>query len=190
MAVGVTESGYDFGKWINTMETAVVVVANKTSVEMATRLRDRVVQNIFEQTLPLTPLNDKYKLYKAKNGLDTRILIATGQYVDAIEVWKWKRGDILTVQVGVRPNRIHKKLVTGGHKKDAKKGKTKRLRMVDLARMLEVGTKNMPARPAWFLSMEQLLNDLKTFNDWYARQVRKQVARDVRRYKMREKRIA
>lgn len=172
------------------METSLIVAANKTAIRMATRLRDQVVQNILDEKVPGEPLSKKYLNYKVKLGLDSRTLIASGQYVDAIEVWKWMVGDLLTVQVGVRPNRVHKKQVTGGHQRDVEKGKTTRMRMVDLARMLELGTSKMPPRPVWAMTMNQLMAELKTFREWMIRQVNKQIRRDSRKHKMRPKKVA
>lgn len=186
----VTQSGFSFNKWVNTLETSLVVQANKTAIRMATRLRDQVVQNILDEKVPGEPLSKKYLNYKVNQGLDSRMLIASGQYVDAIEVWKWMVGDLLTVQVGVRPNRVHKKQATGGHQQDVAGGKTTRMRMVDLARMLEYGTTKMPPRPVWGMTMNQLMDELKTFREWMIRQVNKQIRREDRKHKMRLRKIA
>lgn len=187
--LSVKQSGFSFNKWINTMETTLVVECNKTALRFANKLRDSVVQNILDEKVPGKPLNEKYQAYKTKQGLDSRTLIATGQYIDAIEVWKWKVGDLLTIQIGVRPNRVHKKPITGGHRKDVKGGKTDSMKMVNLARMLEYGTSKMPPRPVWGMTVNQLMDEMKTFREWTIRQVNKQIRRESRGSKLRPKKI-
>lgn len=185
----VTEEGYDFNGSINTLETVMVIEANKTSERMATRYRDQVVRNILDQSLPLAPLDPKYKAYKARNNLDTRILISTGQMIDAIGVRKWRRGNITMIQVGINPNKQYKRESKGGHKGDVKGGKSKHTKIADVARWLEYGTAHMPPRPAWYLTLQQLQDQLKTFYDWYERQVRKNVRRRERANRIRPRKV-
>ncbi len=76
------------------------------------------------------PLNPDYKMWKIRKGLDRRIFIAYGYYLDSIKVYQSGHDWV----VGVDPFRIHMK--TG-------------IRMKKLARYLEYGTSKMPARPHW-----------------------------------------
>lgn len=54
--------------------------------ELAEETRDEIVNAIENQEMAHTPLSESWSAYKEKHGLDSRILIATGQMVGAIQV--------------------------------------------------------------------------------------------------------
>lgn len=101
--------------------------------------RNRMVENILGQKYDHAPLSPDYVKRKQKAGLDTRTLIATGQYVRSIKVWR----------VGV-PGRGGRWVVgiPAGLKHKGVDGKGQ-LDMNKLARILEFGTENIPPRPHW-----------------------------------------
>lgn len=92
--------------------------------------------------LPHRPLSHPYVLLKARTGKDGRILLATGDYVDGIEVFRgYQRGNKGAREAGVyymvRPaDRNH---VPSG------------LPLKKIARLLELGSARLklPARPHW-----------------------------------------
>jgi len=94
-------------------------ITHQTKLELekyAEDLRDFIK----EQKGNWEELSEQYKAYKQRKGLDPRILIATGKYLNSIKV----------VQEGTRF-----KIVPEGYE--------------ELAQYLEFGTSRMPARPHW-----------------------------------------
>jgi|DewCreStandDraft_5_1066085.scaffolds.fasta_scaffold24393_2 ribosomal protein S30 len=104
---------------------------------VAEKMAERVKAHIEKQEprLKWKPLSKAYLRRKIRLGYDKRILIASGQYIDSIYVYRSDKAYV----VGVRP-RIHmgaKGLSEGG------------MKMSLLAKWLEFGTRKMPARPHW-----------------------------------------
>lgn len=106
---------------------------------MAQGLAQRIRKNIIDQIYDWPGLSPSYLRWKQEQGLDTRMLIAYGYYINAIEAWETPRG----VKVGIRNWRMH----------PAPEGEAVRVNMRDLGRWLEYGTYNkdgsirMPPRP-------------------------------------------
>lgn len=92
------------------------------------RASQAVKAGIEAQAFGHAPLNKDYREQKKNKGLDSRILIATGQYVRSITYWKEGKGSWVA---GIRRGATH----SGG------------VDMAQLGKWLEYGTKNMPARP-------------------------------------------
>lgn len=99
--------------------------------DLAEEFADDLKMLISRQLIAWVPLNPKYKRHKRKMGLDPRILIATGRYIESIQPIQQPDGGWI-VSVPAEPLR-------GGSKYTLK----------DLARWLEYGTRHMPARPHW-----------------------------------------
>lgn len=91
---------------------------------------------ILKQQYKWVPLSERYLAWKKKKKLDQRILIATHEYVNSIQaIPKEKKGKTVAWSVGPgHPDTIHK---------------PSKMRLHDLARLLEYGTRRMPARPHW-----------------------------------------
>lgn len=99
--------------------------------EMAQEFADDLKEIIERQLIAWVPLSSGYTRRKRMLGLDPRILIATGRYVNSIQPIEQPDGSWV-VSVPDEP--------LGGKSKYTLK---------DLARWLEYGTKTMPARPHW-----------------------------------------
>lgn len=111
----------------------------KKQVELkATELTREVAEGIAEEARDIldtqrynwTPLKEKYVKRKEREGLDTRILIATGELRDSID-WGEEAGK---VWCGIPSDEIH----SGSD-----------LPMHILARIHELGTATIPPRPLW-----------------------------------------
>lgn len=99
--------------------------------DLAEEFADDLRAIIERQLIAWMPLSRPYKAYKRRMGLDPRILIATGRYINSIKPMEQPDGTWL-VSVPAEPLRP-------GSKHTLK----------DLARWLEYGTRTMPARPHW-----------------------------------------
>jgi hypothetical protein len=99
--------------------------------DLAEEFADDLRAILERQLLAWAPLSKQYKTYKRRMGLDPRILIATGRYVHAIKPIQQPNGSWV---VGVPEEPLR----AGG-----------KYTLRDLARWLEYGTRNMPARPHW-----------------------------------------
>ncbi|MFH0989839.1 MAG: hypothetical protein V1799_07475 [bacterium] len=104
-----------------------------------------LVDHFKAQDLPLAPLSAWYKEWKVKRGLDTRILIATGQMLDSIKKSPIKDGKAF---VGIKGGKRHR-----GSKLD----------IALIALMHEYGdpARNVPARPVYRLTAEELKDKLQ-----------------------------
>lgn len=95
--------------------------------------RDDLKQLIEGQGMGLAPLSASWADYKGKHGLDPRILIATGEYLDSFSV----------TRIGGRTWQL------------SPKGQEQ------LAEWLEYGTADMPARPHWIYVSQQLPDKIR-----------------------------
>lgn len=115
----------------------------------AHHLADLVKMAIYTQAYKWKPLKERYIKWKKRKGLDTRILIATGEYVQAIQVTQTVEGDLedVTYTVGL-PDRMH---VSSG------------LPIRQLAAIHEFGLpkQNIPARPVWNPTWKMALPEVK-----------------------------
>jgi|GEM_PF-1560158 len=134
------------------------------SAERPARLRKAVVKTRrgpFQP--PLAPLTEPYASRKAREGLDGRILLAIGDYVAGIEVFRGeqKEGGVYYM---VRP-------AARKHDPDGRDYP----QLSKLARWLEAGTSKMRPRPHWRPTLQEIKDML---ND-------KGIKRDVRAAAMR-----
>jgi Phage virion morphogenesis family len=104
--------------------------------DLVRELRSRIRQQAF---VGWAPLNPEYKDRKQKEGFDTRTLIKTGEYVNAID---WHITPAGNVTIG-----FNKRTHTGSG-----------LPMLKLAKILEYGSakQNIPARPHWGPTIEYI----------------------------------
>lgn len=104
--------------------------ASKLIRELAEDLAEEAKDIILEQRYNWESLSSGYLAYKLRVGLDPRILIATGEYVDE-GIGHYEKDGIIFV--GPMP---------GIHEPSG-------VPYVKLARWFEYGTETMPARPLW-----------------------------------------
>lgn len=73
-------------EFFKNLERAVAEAWQDISVEQGKRLaekfRDTLIRNVKSQAYPMKPLNPEYAAFKRANGLDSRILIASGKYLN------------------------------------------------------------------------------------------------------------
>lgn len=116
---------------VDVFEHSTIPAAHNSVHALALGMREDLVNRIEHQRFHHAPLAPSTVEAKKKAGLDPRILIATHEYIDAIEVEPLPDGSGYRIGVG---NKVH----SGSG-----------VSMRDLARWLEFGTSKMPARPHW-----------------------------------------
>lgn len=117
-----------------------------------------LIDNITGQKLSWRPLTPSYLAGKGVLGLDTRVLIATGEYLGSIDIRKVKQGgDKIRYHVGVDPDATH----SGG------------LNMGVLALVMEYGTADgrVPARPHYGVTWNQVRKQVRNNCLKYGRQI-------------------
>lgn len=122
------------GDWVRCRDTlkwyerkAMGDIQNAINGEMEDA-KDQLKSHIESGSGHLTPLSANWSEYKARHGLDPRVLIATGEYLDSFTVSR----------VGERTWMLS----PVGHE--------------ELAGWLEYGTGDMPARPHWVFVNDKL----------------------------------
>lgn len=122
--------------------------------EFAKRVFHKLKDNAYNQRLKLLPLSPKYIQWKRRQGLSTRILISTGEYVRSIQLKKV--GNVWRVLVP--PDLIH----SGSD-----------ISMEELARVLEFGSvkRNISPRPLWALTHAQAVREYPKFAKEFARKL-------------------
>lgn len=133
-------------------------VAHEFKRDLKQRIREQDFGNdIGERKWP--PLNPQYLKWKKAQGLDERMLIATGRYLKSIWVMKRYYGRNLSWQIGVR-KQIH-----------GPSG----LPYPVLARILEYGSKKrrIPPRPHWRPTLRRIRREQR----WRIREALKEAAK-------------
>jgi len=113
-------------RYLKQKQQGFVLVMKQYVEQVAQQYFDEIKDTIQKQKGKWVPLTPEYQAFKARYGLDPRILIATGGYeqsivVEQVNSYSWK----------VYP-----------------KGNEK------LAEWLEFGTSSMPSRPHWRLAQQ------------------------------------
>lgn len=139
--------------------------ARNVLFEEADKMAAEVQLNILQQRLPLKKLSPQYLAWKKKQGLDSRILIASGDYVSEIKARRRAGGTI--IEVGL-PDKIH-----------PDSGLTYKA----LARAHEYGVKkiNLPERPHWRPMIEKFIKRVPQIKKRMQDRVNKLVFRKVAR---------
>jgi len=137
------------------LETFARVLTERVAQGIAQQYFDSLVGHIKKQDLPLAPLNEWYRAWKEKRGLDTRILIATGELLSNIQIYKGpNKGERF---IGVKGGKQHK----GG------------IDMALLALIHEYGTEH--PRAAYRLTLQELKAQLQFTLDRITAEVRVEV---------------
>jgi len=150
-------------------KSAIPIIEEKSEA-LAEEIRQELIDRIEEQSFKHKKLNDDYLKYKKKQGLDTSILMATHQYIDAIQVEKTPYG--FTVGVG---DTIHEPLPEKG---------AEPLEMKTLANILEFGsiTNNIPARPHWRPTLSKLVREQGRIKREWTQAIQRDVDRAYKEY--------
>jgi hypothetical protein len=130
-------------KVVQAFSNSLLKVTEAASIRSANRLHSYTLDVIDRQKYNWKPLSQEYKNRKRSKGLDTRILLATKEYRNAIF---YNKKDDGIVVVGV-PQRLHK---------------DSGLQFNVLARIHEFGSNKVgiPARPLWRPALNWWVNDL------------------------------
>jgi len=147
--------------FISVFKKEAIMLANKTSHDFADDIVKEAKEIIKKQKYKWAPLNEKYLEHKKKKGLDERILMATGDYVDK-GIGKWEKDGRLFVGP-----------VPGIHKPSG-------LPYQLIARYFEYGTWKMPARPLWRPLISSLLRKQKKYRKKYDAAIRRAMKKQER----------
>jgi phage gpG-like protein len=135
---GVWAPGLEMIKdWLPELQGKLLEAGHDEIEKASHHLAELVKLAIITQAFKWKPLTERYIKWKKRKGRDTRILIATGEYVQSIQVTQNSEGDLddVTYTVGL-PDKIH---VDSG------------LPIRKLAAIHEFGAPKarIPARPVW-----------------------------------------
>lgn len=111
---------------------------------IAEEFANELKQRIESDSLHLVRNSEKYAKYKAKQGQGAVPLVATGEYVNSIQVVDNDMG----ASVGIAPNPL---------RKDPSRT------MIDLATILEYGTDTIPPRPHWRVLLTEFTKKYGSF---------------------------
>jgi len=119
----------------------------KLAAKLANKYLEIIEYHLEAQDLKWKPLAPEYKEWKRRNGLDTRIWMATGKLVSKIKVIKSGQPGKYLYLVGISGEKKHKSGLTAGH----------------LAMVHEYGVphRGIPARPLFRPSYWELRARLK-----------------------------
>jgi hypothetical protein len=120
-------------RFTRAFRAAVPQVFVEYGEQQAQAFVDELKFKITSQLFGHRPLSRDYYLFKLKNSLDPRILIATGDYLDGIMFERVDDTSGVVFRCGMA-RRMHA---------------TSELPLATLQRFLEDGTDRMPARPHW-----------------------------------------
>lgn len=109
--------------------------------DIAKEVEVKLKENVRNQLLDLKDLSPEYLARKRKEGLDTRTLIATGDYIESLRVFDIQKSKgKLTIYVGASNEDKHYSGLSVG----------------ELALIIEEGTFNIPPRPHFRLTWEKI----------------------------------
>ena len=96
------------GRWFTESEKTFNKFGDKPMKDCAELFRNRLITKIKGQNFSWQPLNEKFLQRKKMLGLDTRMLIATSNYISGIEVNESTSvGGKIAIFVGPSPSIIH-----------------------------------------------------------------------------------
>lgn len=139
------------------VEPTVLKVNRRILKEVAEDAAWEVRQRLTRQTYNHIPLDRKYLRWKDRWGLDTRILIRTGAYVEGIKAVEVQFPRGVGYRVGFDPD-AHTALLDSKGRIVSEDGGPL---LTDLARWLEYGTLTMSARPHFRPVYRDLISSIK-----------------------------
>lgn len=159
-----------FGKWGEAIKTlqrlspSIKQASIAAQSMVAKEIARRVKEHLRQQDLPWRPLSQKYKSQKSAKGWDKRILIGTGTYYHAIEVFT--KGSQHLAFVGVRRGIYGKTL----------DGKKSRLQVAEIAAIHEFSYSAKRRRPLWNPTIREM-GGTKGIKELYLQHLYKQLKR-------------
>ena len=147
---------------VKSARTHLRAVAEVVRDDLKKRIENQEFRSFREK-----PLTEKYRVYKAYHGLDDRVMIATGTYVDSIDVIQVNPD---TFKIGFEPD-MYAVRADGEVNQD--------LPLEVLARIQEFGsiTANIPARPHWRPTFRRISDRSKRI----AQNIGKLLVKDLRK---------
>lgn len=138
---------------------------------MAKRYKEKVIEAVEDQEFEndWEPLNSDYSEWKKSHGLDERILISSGQMLDAIRVRYHPQ--LKMYSVGIDKNEKYRKVETikdsNGNPTGWELGQKTDVKILDVARWHEFGTENMAERRVWRPIRTRMAKNVQShFEDW------------------------
>jgi len=152
-----------------------LLAANKGNVALAESLVKEAKDIIKEQRYNWEPLTKAYSDHKKRNKLDSRIYIATKDYVENIGTFKRTVGGKELIWVGPKP---------GTHEPSG-------LSYTKLSRILEFGTLDLriPARPLWRPLLSAAVRRSKRFKKVYQAAVQRATKQEAKKAKVKKRRV-
>jgi len=138
------------GSWAETKRALMLLPRFITALQeavakgIADEYYEALRSHFTSQDLPLAPLSAWYREWKAQRGLDARILIATGQMLDTIKEYPVVGGKTF---VGIKGGTPHKESGLD-------------VALIALAHEYGDPEHNLPARPVYRLTVEELKDKL------------------------------
>lgn len=127
--------------------------------EVTEAIEDQAYKNRWE------PLSERYARWKKKAKLDSRHFIRTGQMLEAIRVRYFPQAS--SWGVGIDANERFKEVITVKNREgqiiDHKTGSRTDTHILFVARLLEYGTKDMPARKVWTPVKKKLQGNIRDY---------------------------
>lgn len=158
MSLKLTGDFEGLGKTLTQSVKNVDTIGTKIVESNSEMYKKAVVDNIESQSIAWRPLNPDYKAGKGILGLDTRILVATGEYVNSIDIKELPpKGGKLHYHVGVDPNATHSSGINMGL----------------LSLVMEYGTADgrIPARSHFGETWRQVRNKIRDNSLKYGREI-------------------
>lgn len=135
----------------------------------AEKARDAIDRQSLVERQNWEPLSERYRRLKEKAGLSAGMWIRSGQLLDAIKAYKFAPAGVWSV--GIPPQARYKEVVIErndeGEPVDWSLGRTTDLKVLTVAKWLEFGTTNMPARPLFRPIQRRLRKGIRRFWEDY-----------------------
>ena len=147
-------------------KSSVLLSTKKAAWDVAQEYADYAQKVIYEQLWRWPELSESYLKFKERVGLDLRMLIATGGFVEKIGVYPDEEGN---PRIGFPDD-------------DSIEGSEISLRL--LARFLEFGTRYMKARQLWrplqSIAVRRMKQTARQLQEKAERTARRELARQIR----------
>lgn len=114
--------------------------------ECSGNIEIQLKDDVLSGALELLPLEDSYLKRKTNEGLDERILVATGEYIEGLKVLSMQtERDKLVLFIGASNSELHHSGLT----------------FAQLAKYINEGTENQPPRPHIMMTWDKIKEEIK-----------------------------